>query len=58
VDEDVTATVVRVVPAAALGVLCTGHISWCISGMPASMPMGTIFNLYSFAQNNLQMNLI
>jgi hypothetical protein len=34
-------------------------ISWCITGMTASMTMDTIFNgLYSFAQNNLQMGFI
>jgi hypothetical protein len=40
------------------GLLCRGFIAWCISGMPASTLMGTIFNgLNSFVHNNPWMGL-
>jgi hypothetical protein len=36
-----------------------GSTGCCINGMPASVPMGTVFDgLYSFEQNNLQMGFI
>jgi hypothetical protein len=35
-----------------------GSISWCVNGMPASMPMGFIFTSLYSTQNNPQMGCI
>jgi hypothetical protein len=58
-DEDFEAAVVKWFQLQHREFFAEWSISWCVNGMPASMPIGTTLNgLHSFSQNNPQTGFI